>query len=44
MITEYVLLRGVKKRVSLKESCNRRKIQQKSDIVDTYLKQEIGFD
>ena len=44
MIAEYILLRGIKKKVSLKESCNRRKIGQKSDIVDTYLKQEIGFD
>ena len=44
MIAEYILLRGVKKKLSLKESCNRRKIEQKSDIVDTYLKQGIGFD
>ena len=44
MISEYILLRGLKRRLSLKESCLRRRIAQKLDIIDTYLKQDIGFE
>ena len=44
MIAEYVLLRGLKKKLSLKEICKRRHITQKSDIIDTYLNQDIGFE
>ena len=44
MVAEYILLRGLKRRLSLKESCLRRRITQKLDIIDTYLKQDIGFE
>jgi DNA polymerase I-like protein with 3'-5' exonuclease and polymerase domains len=44
MIAEYVLLRGLKKKLSLKEICKRRHITQKSNIIDTYLNQDIGFE
>ena len=44
MIAEYILLRGLKKKLSLKESCRRRRITQKLDIIDTYINQGIGFD
>ena len=44
MIAEYVLLRGMRKALSLKEICKRRSIAQKSDAVDDYMKQKISFE
>jgi len=44
MIGEYVLLRGLRKPLSLKEICKRRSIAQKSDAVDDYMKQKISFE
>tara|TARA_R100001369_G_scaffold41401_1_gene67560 strand:- start:6671 stop:8710 length:2040 start_codon:yes stop_codon:yes gene_type:complete len=44
MIAEYVLLRGVRKPLSLKEICKRRSISQKSDAVDQYMKDKISFE
>jgi len=44
MIGEYVLLRGLRKSLSLKEICKRRSISQKSDAVDQYMKDKISFE
>jgi len=44
MIGEYVLLRGLRKPLSLKEICKRRSIAQKSDAVDQYMKDKISFE
>jgi len=44
MIGEYVLLRGLRKPLSLKEICRRRSISQKSDAVDQYMKDKISFE
>jgi len=44
MIGEYVLLRGLRKTLSLKDICSRRSISQKSDAVDNYMKQKISFE
>lgn len=45
MIREYVLAKGQKLGVSLKESCLRNEISlKKSELVDKYLKQKIGFE
>ncbi len=44
MIGEYVLLRGLRKPLSLKEICKRRSISQKSDAVDQYMKDKISFE
>ena len=44
MIAEYVLLRGLRKPLSLKEICKRRSISQKSDAVDDYMKQKVSFE
>ena len=44
MIGEYVLLRGLRKPLSLKDICRRRSIALKSDAVDEYMKQKISFE
>ena len=44
MIGEYVLLRGMRKPLSLKEICKRRSISQKSDAVDQYMKDKVSFE
>jgi DNA polymerase I-like protein with 3'-5' exonuclease and polymerase domains len=44
MIGEYVLLRGLRKPLSLKEICKRRSIAQKSDAVDQYMKDKVSFE
>ena len=44
MIGEYILLRGLRKPLSLKDICKRRSISQKSDAVDKYMKQKISFE
>jgi len=44
MIGEYVLLRGMRKPLSLKDICKRRSIAQKSDAVDQYMKNKISFE
>jgi len=44
-IREYVLARGQKLPVNLKESCIRNNVyQKKSELVEDYLKQGIGFE
>jgi len=44
MIGEYVLLRGLRKTLSLKDICSRRSIAQKSDAVDQYMKDKVSFE
>lgn len=45
MIMAYVLARGQKHQVSLKELCIRYNVtQKKSDLVDDYMKKNIGFE
>lgn len=45
MIREYILACGQKLSVSLEESCKRHNLtHKKSDLVDDYIKQGIGFD
>jgi len=44
MIGEYILLRGLRKPLSLKDICKRRSISQKSDAVDDYMKRKISFE
>jgi len=44
MIGEYVLLRGLRKTLSLKDICSRRSISQKSDAVDQYMKDKVSFE
>lgn len=45
MLSEYVLNRGVKnKSISLKESCKRRGLSVKSDILATYMENGYGID
>ena len=44
MIGEYVLLRGMRKPLSLKDICKRRSISQKSDAVDQYMKDKVSFE
>ncbi len=44
MIGEYILLRGIRKPLSLKDICKRRSISQKSDAVDDYMKRKISFE
>jgi len=44
MLAEYILARHFPKGFSLKDSCLRRRIQQKSDIVDEYLEKNISFE
>jgi len=44
MIGEYILLRGLRKPLSLKDICKRRSISQKSDVVDNYMKRKISFE
>ena len=44
MIAEYVLQRGVRKALSLKECCVRRNLSRKSDATEDYMKQGISFE
>ena len=45
MLAEYVMNRGVKnKSISLKESCKRRGLSVKSDILATYMESGYGID
>ena len=44
MIGEYILLRGLRKPLSLKDICKRRSISQKSDAVDDFMKRKISFE
>ena len=44
MIGEYVLNRGVRKALSLKECCIRRKLSRKSDATEDFMKQGISFE
>ena len=44
MIGEYVLQRGVRKALSLKECCNRRKLSSKSDATQDFINQGISFE
>ena len=44
MLGEYIINRGEKKSVSLKESCRRRGISLKSDILATYMNEGYGID
>ena len=41
MLAEYVLARGIKIPFSLKESCIRRKVSEKSDVLQKYLDDNI---
>ena len=43
MLGEYIINRGEKKSVSLKESCKRRGISLKSDILATYMNEGYGI-
>jgi len=43
MLGEYIINRGEKKSVSLKESCKRRGISLKSDILATYMNEVYGI-
>ena len=43
MLGEYIINRGEKKSVSLKESCRRRGISLKSDILATYMNEGYGI-
>ena len=44
MIGEYVLQRGVRKALSLKECCNRRRLSSKSDATQDFINQGISFE
>ena len=45
MLAEYIINRGVKgKSVSLKESCKRRQVSMKSDILANYMDEGYGID
>jgi DNA polymerase I-like protein with 3'-5' exonuclease and polymerase domains len=44
MIAEYVLQRGVRKALSLKECCIRRNLSRKSDATEDFMKQGISFE
>ena len=44
MIGEYVLQRGVRKALSLKECCSRRKLSSKSDATQDFINQGISFE
>ena len=44
MLGEYIINRGEKKSVSLKESCRRRGISLKSDILSTYMNEGYGVE
>ena len=44
MIGEYVLQRGVRKALSLKECCKRRKLSSKSDATEDFINQGISFE
>ena len=44
MLGEYIINRGEKKSVSLKESCRRRGISLKSDILATYMNEGYGIE
>ena len=44
MIGEYVLQRGVRKALSLKECCNRRNLSSKSDATQDFINQGISFE
>ena len=44
MVGEYVIGRGFRKPLSLKEVCKRRKVSLKSDIIDHYMDNKISFE
>lgn len=44
MIMAYVLARGQKWSMSLKELCKRYEVEEKSDAVDEYLKADVSFE
>ena len=45
MLAEYIINRGIKgKSVSLKESCKRRQLNMKSDILSSYMDEGYGID
>ena len=44
MIGEYVLNRGIRKALSLKECCIRRNLSRKSDATEDFIKQGISFE
>ncbi len=44
MVGEYVIGRGFRKPLSLKEVCKRRKVSLKSDIIDHYMDNQISFE
>ena len=44
MIGEYVLGRGRKQSLKLKDCCNRRGVSQKSDITEQYLERDVSFE
>jgi DNA polymerase I-like protein with 3'-5' exonuclease and polymerase domains len=44
MVGEYVLNRGVRKALSLKECCARRNLSRKSDATEDFIKQGISFE
>ena len=43
MIGEYVLGRGFRKPLSLKEICKRRKVSLKSDVIDNYMDNKVSI-
>ena len=44
MIGEYVIGRGFRKPLSLKEICKRRKVSLKSDVIDHYMDNKVSFE
>ena len=44
MLGEYVLLRGVKKWLKLKNCCERRNVHRKSDLTESYMERGISFE
>ena len=44
MIGEYILGRGIKKSLKLKDCCLRRGVSQKSDATEQYIKDGVSFE
>ena len=44
MIGEYVLGRGSKQSLKLKDCCTRRGVSQKSDLTEDYIKRDVSFE
>ena len=44
MIGEYILGRGVKKSLKLKDCCSRRNVSRKLDTTESYIKEGISFE